>query len=140
MKIPQSFAKQREQRACRLQKSLYSLRQASRTTSLLNIGFRQSDAYQSLFVLSTSDGSFIAVLIYEDDVIIMGTNLTRISKLKCYLDTSFQIIDFGKLKYFLGIEVARSPSGIVLSQRKYILDILVETSLSGCKPARIPME
>ncbi|XP_021802743.1 uncharacterized protein LOC110746808, partial [Prunus avium] len=43
--------------------------------------------------------------------------------------------DLGDLKYFLGIEVARSVKGIFMSQRKYVLDLLAETGLLGCKPA-----
>lgn len=43
---------------------------------------------------------------------------------KKYFDKNFSIKDLGTLKYFLGIEVARSPQVIVLSQRKYTLDIL----------------
>ena len=46
----------------------------------------------------------------------------------------------GDLKYFLGIEVARSKNGIFLSQRKYILDLLTKTDMLGCKPAKTPME
>ena len=45
--------------------------------------------------------------------------------------------DFGKLKYMLGIEVLRSNEGIFISQRKYILDLLAETDIVGCKPAEI---
>ncbi|KAM1001126.1 hypothetical protein FF1_007666 [Malus domestica] len=48
--------------------------------------------------------------------------------------------DLGALKYFLGIEVARSQQGIFLSQRKYVLDILIETGMLACKPADTPIE
>ena len=45
-----------------------------------------------------------------------------------------------QLKYFLGIEVARSKHGVLLSQRKYVLDLLTETRMLGCKPVETPME
>lgn len=48
--------------------------------------------------------------------------------------------DLGALKYFLGLEVARSPQGIYLSQRKYTLDIITERGLLGCNPAGSPMD
>ena len=43
------------------------------------------------------------------------------------------------LKYFLGIEVAQSKEGVVISQKKYPLDILKETSMIDCKPVDCPM-
>ena len=53
---------------------------------------------------------------------------------------SFGIKGLGPLKYFLGIEFARSSQGIVLKQRKYALDILEESGTQGCCPSCIPME
>src|SRR5262249_17260499 len=52
----------------------------------------------------------------------------------------FEIKDLGKLRYFLGIEVARSYKGIFICQRKYILDLLKETGMMSCKPAESPIE
>ncbi|PNX70125.1 putative copia-type protein, partial [Trifolium pratense] len=48
-------------------------------------------------------------------------------RLKRNLAPDFEIRDFGPLKYFLGMEVARSKKGIVVSQRKYVLNLLQET-------------
>nr|KYP57037.1 hypothetical protein KK1_003291 [Cajanus cajan] len=48
--------------------------------------------------------------------------------------------DLGPLKYFLGVEVARSATGIFLCQRKYALDIINEASLLGARPAPTPLE
>lgn len=46
----------------------------------------------------------------------------------------------GVLKYFLGIEVARSKQGIVLSQRKYALEILEDSGFLRAKPTTFPVE
>lgn len=66
--------------------------------------------------------------------------MAQIEKTKRYLDSKFSIKDLGPLKYFLGIEVARSSEGFVLSQRKYTLDILEESGLQGSRPSYSPME
>ncbi|KAK2991391.1 hypothetical protein RJ640_024003 [Escallonia rubra] len=55
------------------------------------------------------------------------------------VQTKFHTKDLGQLKYFLGIEVTRSKKGIFLSQRKYVLDLLVETGKAGAKPCNTPM-
>jgi hypothetical protein len=53
--------------------------------------------------------------------------------LKNHLANEFEIKDLGTLKYFLGIEVAKSKHDIFISQWKYILDLLKETGMLGCK-------
>ncbi|KAM2468135.1 hypothetical protein PS1_009864 [Malus domestica] len=130
---------------CRLHKSLYGLKQASRSwfqrfsSTIQEVGFQQSHADYSLFT-KVCGHSITVVLLYVDDMIIAGNNEEAISQLKQFLSGCFRIKDLGPLKYVLGVEVARSKAGISICQRKYTLDILEEAGLLGVKPAKVPME
>ena len=53
---------------------------------------------------------------------------------------TFRQKTLGKLKYFLSIEVAQSNLGVVISQRKYTLDILADISMLDCEPVDTPMD
>ncbi|CAA7024972.1 unnamed protein product [Microthlaspi erraticum] len=145
MKLPQGFKSNGETRVCRLQKSLYGLKQASRCwfeklgTSLRTYGFRQTRTDYSLFVYVKGDVC-LRVLVYVDDLIISGNSPTAIQTFKEYLSTCFHMKNLGPVKYFLGIEVARSPTGIYLCQRKYATDIVEEMGLLGCRPAGSPID
>ncbi|KAG6500538.1 hypothetical protein ZIOFF_040386 [Zingiber officinale] len=69
-----------------------------------------------------------------------GDDEVEIQALKSKLTSEFEIKDLGSLKYFLGIEVARSKEGIYVCQRKYVLDLLKETGKLGSRPASTPIE
>ena len=71
---------------------------------------------------------------------LVGNNLQEIQRVKTHLHNSFSIKDLGTFLYFLGFEISRSPSSIVLNQRKYCLDLLSNSGLLACKPASSPME
>ncbi|XP_056844130.1 retrovirus-related Pol polyprotein from transposon RE1 isoform X2 [Raphanus sativus] len=145
IKIPLGFARPNDTRVCRLRKSLYGLKQAPRcwfaklVDALLSYGFTQTHSDHSLFVYVRSRVT-LRILVYVDDLIISGNSPPAIKTFKTYLSTCFHMKDLGALKYFLGLEVARSPQGIYLSQRKYTLDIITECGLLGCKPAGSPMD
>ena len=64
------------------------------------------------------------MIVYVDDIFITDNDQDGIQKLKQHLFSHFQTKDLGKPKYFMGIEIAQSNSGVVMSQRKYVLDIL----------------
>ncbi|WMV49467.1 hypothetical protein MTR67_042852 [Solanum verrucosum] len=80
------------------------------------------------------------VLVYVDDLIIFGNDLSAIRKFKSYLSDCFHMKDLGALKYFLGIEVARNSEGIFLCQCKYALDIISKVGLLGAKHANVHMQ
>ena len=75
-----------------------------------------------------------------DDIILTGDYEEEIRTIKSFLTAEFEIKDLGNLKYFLGMEIARSRKGIFVSQRKYVLDLLKETRMLGCKPTHTPMD
>jgi len=79
-------------------------------------------------------------MVYVDDIVITGNDTTKITQLKEHLFSHFQTKDLGYLKYFLGIEVAQSGNGVVISQRKYALDILEEIGMQNCRPVESPMD
>ncbi|CAL8122960.1 unnamed protein product [Prunus armeniaca] len=142
---PPRYRRQGEHTVCRLHKSLYGLKQASRSwfrkfsSAIQNIGFFQSKAYYSMFT-QTHGKSFTVILLYVDDMIITGNDDDAIRDLKHFLSTCFQIKDLGPLKYFIGVEIARSKYSISFCQRKYTLDILEDAGLLGAEPEKIPIE
>ncbi|RVX06280.1 Retrovirus-related Pol polyprotein from transposon RE2 [Vitis vinifera] len=72
----------------------------------------------SIWLETISSSMCIYLVVYVDNIVITGSDQDGIQKLKQHLFTHFQTKDLGKLKYFLGIEIAQSSSGVVLSQRK----------------------
>jgi hypothetical protein len=81
----------------------------------------------------------IVVLVYVDDLIIIGSDKEGVQGIKEHLKSVFDIKDLGEMKYFLGIEVCRSKEGLFLSQRKYILDLLNECDV-GTRTTSTPLE
>ncbi|KAJ0922526.1 putative RNA-directed DNA polymerase [Helianthus annuus] len=145
MSLPEGYYSKDESKVCKLVKSLYGLKQAPRMWNeklvrvLIDFGFKQSKCDHSLFIKSTNS-VFLVLLVYVDDIVLTGNDISEIDKVKKLLQSKFLIKDLGLLKYFLGIEVIRSSQGICLSQRKYCLDLLAEFGLTGCKPVNTPIE
>jgi hypothetical protein len=126
MGVPPVFSIKGESQVCRLTKSLYDLKQAFRqwfskfTTTLIAQGFVQSKADYSLFT-RTEGYVFIALLVYVDDVVVASNDSTVVKQFITPLNEQFKLKDLEKLKFFLGLKVARSAKGISLSQKKYAL-------------------
>ena len=86
-----------------------------------------------------SQASIILFVVYFDDIIITRDDMESISSLKSFLHGQFHTNDLDMLKYFLGVEVMRSKSGIFLSQRKYVFYLLSETKKLAANPCHSPM-
>ncbi|GAA0146783.1 transmembrane signal receptor [Lithospermum erythrorhizon] len=130
MRLPPGFDKGRPAPRCWFSKLAAALKR---------YGFSQLYSDYSLFTLCKGQ-TRLHVLVYVDDLVISGNDSAAISTFKQYLSSCFHMKDLGVLKYFLGVEVARSQEGIFLSQRKYALDIISEAGLLGSKPVAFPME
>ena len=132
-------------KVCKLKKALYGLKKASRewfaklSSFLLSMGYTQSMNDHSLFI-NSSEGSFTALFVYVDDIILTGNDKEEIARIKQALNQTFKIKDLGNLRYFLGLEVARSKTGIMVNQRKYALELLTDAGLLACKPAPMPID
>ncbi|XP_016170530.1 uncharacterized protein LOC107613175 [Arachis ipaensis] len=100
---------------CKLERSLYGLKQASSSTT------------------------FTDLLVYVDDLVLARNDMKEIERVKALLDAKFKIKDLGFLKYFLGFKVARSSQSILLYQHKYAIDLLDKFGLLNAKPTSTPM-
>jgi len=124
---------------------LYGLKQAPRAwyhklnTTLTHMGFSSSISDASLFTRFHKD-SILLILIYVDDILITGNNVTHIKSLISTLHSQFALKDLGLLSFFLGIEAHWSPTGALhLSQTKYTQQILDKAKMLDAKPQPSPM-
>jgi len=145
MTIPQGLHGYSSSQCCKLNKSLYGLKQASHqwfaklSTLLLSFEYMQAHADHNLFTKATGS-SFTTLLVYVDDIVLASNSLDEIDHLKSSLHSHFHIRDLGKLKYFLGLEVAHSSTGLPLCQRKYCMDLISDASLFNSKSSFTPMD
>ena len=130
---------------CKLNKALYSLKQVPHaliekfTFMISSLGFVASSYDYAIFVKCTDVGH-ITLSLYVDDMIITSDDVDDISFLKAKLAKQFEKTGLGSLRYFLGIEVAYSLRGSLLSQSKYVADILERVGLIDNKTVDTPTE
>jgi hypothetical protein len=129
---------------CKLQKAIYGLKQAPRSwhstlsSKLYALHFQSCKTDTSLFIYKTAQLTMY-ILVYVDDLIIVSSSPSSMSHLLRQLDSAFAIKDLGPLHYFLGIELFSSHRGLILSQRRYIAEILEKTNMMNCRPVSTPM-
>lgn len=131
IKQPPSFTVSGDSRlVCRLCRSLYGLKQSTLPCSSLT--WLAMKMITQCFIVTLSS-LCIYLIVYIDDIVITSDDSAKIHN-------QFQTKDLGSLKYPLGIEIVQSLSDIVVSQWKYALNILTETSMLDCRPNNTPMD
>jgi histone deacetylase 1/2 len=145
MRQPPGFSDpDRPDHLCRLTKALYGLKQAPRAwharlaTALRAHGFTPSAADSSLFLLQKTAVTMY-LLVYVDDIILVSSSQFAANALIRSLGADFAVKDLGQLHYFLGVEVASRGAGLVMTQKKYSLDLLQRAGMLTCKPTTTPM-
>jgi transposase InsO family protein len=143
MEQPEGFsAKGKEHLVCRLKKSLYGLKQAPRLwykkfdSFMVDHGYDRTTSDHCVFVKKFSDGEFIILLLYVDDMLIVGRDTSKIDKLKKELSKSFSMKDLGSAKQILGMKISRDRKSekLWLSQESYIEKVLDRFNMSKAKP------
>ncbi|KAL0427173.1 UNVERIFIED_CONTAM: Retrovirus-related Pol polyprotein from transposon TNT 1-94 [Sesamum latifolium] len=109
---------------CRLKRSLYGLKQASRqwnqefTSKLVSYGFTQSANDHCLFIRGFGT-TFVALLIYVDDVLLTGPSLDLLTSVKLYLDDLFTIKDLGAARFFLAFKLLVPMRGYTFIKARF---------------------
>lgn len=132
---------------CKLQKSLYGLKQSSRAWNdklnhvLINIGLKRSTGDQCIYY-RVSEAKMIFVAIYVDDVLIFTNDVSLLNHLKSELSKNFRMKDMGIATSILGIRITRNEKEktITIDQSQYIADILRRFAMDDCNPISTPID
>ena len=149
MEIPEGITSDSEiirNNLWKLHKSLYGLKISPKkwndkfTQVVENLGFKSNSLDPCLFLKSDSKGE-IFMLLYVDDILIMGKNEREINNAISKLSDSFAIKNLGQPKEFLGIKIERDEKGqrLKLSQCKFVTNILKKFGFESIRPASTPM-
>ncbi|CAM8962823.1 unnamed protein product [Rhodiola kirilowii] len=147
MKQPEGYlSESNELLVCKLKKSLYGLKQAHKQWYMKfdrfmhEVKFVRSEADHCCYFKKLDDG-YIILLLYVDDMLIVGSSAQDVSNLKKQLSKRFAMKDLGEAKQILGmrIERERKAGKLHLSQAEYMKKILERFSMQDAKPAKIPL-
>ncbi|GJZ46052.1 putative RNA-directed DNA polymerase [Tanacetum coccineum] len=148
MEQPEGFqVKGKEGYVCRLQKSLYGLKQAPRQwykkfeSVIGKQGYRKTSSDHCVFFQKFGDDDFIILLLYVDDMLIVGKNIGRIAQLKRDLSKSFSMKDLGPAKQIIGIRIFRDRGAkkLHISQEQYIEKVLCRFNMDKAKVVSSPL-
>ncbi|GJV16497.1 retrotransposon protein, putative, ty1-copia subclass [Tanacetum coccineum] len=148
MEQPEGFVNPKyPNRVCKLKHSIYGLKQASRQWNkhfddeIKKFGFSQN-ADEPCVYLKASGSNVTFLILYVDDILIMGNSIPMLQDVKSYLGRCFAMKDLGEAAYILGIKIYRDRSRwlIGLCQSAYIKKILKRFHMENSKRGSIPMQ
>ena len=129
---------------CKLRKSLYGLKQASRSwyqkinAVLISQNYFPTTADGNLYYKKVG-GDFIFIALYVDDTLLVSNNLVFLSQCKMKLQNAFDMVDLGSIKSCLGLQIQYDEGIIRLSQQNYILDLLDKYNMTNAKTQPTPL-
>jgi hypothetical protein len=127
------------QLVCRLNKSLYGLKQVSRVwyhyfaSYLVSLGFMEAKSDTSLFIYRR-DADTAYLLLYVDDIVLTASSPELLQRTTIALQHQFVMKDLIPLNHFLSVSVEQQSDNLFLHQRQYAGDILERADMSDCKP------
>lgn len=145
MEMPEGFRD--GEQVCKLNKSLYGLKQSSRLWNnrfhafMIKIGFHRSEADYCLYIRIQKSTTFF-LLLYVDDVLLVSNNIDETKAVMKLLAKEFEMADMMEVKYFLGFHVERdrNNNALYLSQKQYLINVLRKFQMYDCKCVTTPME
>ncbi|RVW47053.1 Retrovirus-related Pol polyprotein from transposon TNT 1-94 [Vitis vinifera] len=144
---PENFeSNDSKQLVCRLKRSIYGLKQASRQwyrkfdQVITSFGFKENTVDQCIY-LKFSESKFIILVLYVDDILLASSDVGLLHETKRFLSSKFDMKDLGNASFVLGIQIHRDRSrGILgLSQKAYIDKVLSRFGMSNCAPGDTPV-
>lgn len=135
----------KEEYVCRLNRSIYGLRQSARcwhrrlNEALSKRGFKPSGADPCLFV-RTVGTTRVFLLVYVDDMLIGSTNEFEVKRLFDSLKEEFELTCLGEVRHFLGMEVQRKDGVYGVRLQNYIGKLLLKYRMEQARNAKPPME
>ncbi|KAL0560594.1 hypothetical protein IC582_001003 [Cucumis melo] len=146
MTQPEGFIKKgQEQKVCKLQKSIYGLKQASRSwnirfdTTIKSYGFEQNVDEPCVYKKVVNSIVAISVL-YVDDILLIGNDVGYFTDIKKWLAMQFEMKDLGNAQYVLGIQIVRNRKNrtLVMYQASYIDKMLFRYKIQNSKKGLLP--
>ncbi|HVX00705.1 MAG TPA: reverse transcriptase domain-containing protein, partial [Candidatus Babeliaceae bacterium] len=149
MEQPQGFIeKGKEHLVCKLNKTLYGLKQASRQwytkmdQTLSSLSFRRLESDNCTYVYQDKHNVVMYICLFVDDLLMFSNSLIRLNILKKKLSSLYKMKDLGEAEYILGMQIVRDRKKGILSicQSGYIRNLVQKYGLAEAKPVYTPLD